>query len=199
MNSPLIELADERQRARAAGDSHANLCALATVSPEGRAAVRTLVLREVSDRWLSVFCSRTSPKWEHLQGTGGFELMVCWPSIGRQFRVSGSTDSVTVIDSDEMRAPWTNRPTESKLLDHYYAHGRAQSSVVASREALLADIAKLKDGFGGRDDVPYLESAGGLRLIAESVETWRESPDRIHDRRLYRWHEDGWGCEILVP
>jgi pyridoxine/pyridoxamine 5'-phosphate oxidase len=40
---------------------------------------------------------------------------------------------------------------------------------------------------------------GALELAPSAVEFWEESPDRLHERRLYLRDGDGWTSRLLAP
>jgi pyridoxamine 5'-phosphate oxidase len=195
-SDPLAEIRAERERARAEGDANTDLCCLATIDASGLPAVRMLVLREVSDSSLAVFCSRSSPKFEQLQNPESWELLVFWPSIKRQFRVRGRVEE---IPAEEIRDNWVRRPHGSKLLDHYHARVRAQSTEIGSRADLLEEMSRLEQELSAEGELTFPSTATGFRLFAERVEAWRESLDRIHDRRHYALVDGLWSERVLVP
>jgi len=40
---------------------------------------------------------------------------------------------------------------------------------------------------------------GALRVYPDAIELWSESPDRIHERRLFERDADGWTVTLLSP
>ena len=40
---------------------------------------------------------------------------------------------------------------------------------------------------------------GALLVTPSAVELWTESPDRLHDRRLFTRSDDGWAVQLLSP
>lgn len=199
-SDPLGEIRRERERARALGDPNADLCCLATSDAGGHPALRMLVLREVTERSLAVFFSRSSPKFEHLASSGRWELLLFWPSIKRQFRLRGTHEEIA---SEEIRANWLRRPRGSQLLDHYHARVAPQSTPVPSRDELLAGMtrleAELTDESDPSEELPFPSTATGFRLVPHRIESWAESPDRVHDRRLWTLVEGVWTVQTLVP
>jgi pyridoxamine 5'-phosphate oxidase len=197
MRSP-IEIFDENwEKAKSLGDASAPFCTLATVSNTGQASVRTLVLREVIEDSFVIFISNTSPKWEHLEHSKQFELLVFWPSLMQQYRIRGKHSE---LSARTMESHWVQKPYDSKILDHYYVGVQPQTSPIDSRESLLAGIDALKMQYPSDQDIPFPKSAKGISIKATYIETWHSSDsDRLHERHLYRLSEGQWERQILVP
>ncbi len=194
-NDPLALLNSDRVRARAADDPSAGLCALALATPDGQPSVRTLVLRDVEDRSLTLFVNQTSPKWAAIEGGARCELLVYYASVDVQYRVSGP---LTPLSRDIIETNWPHRPTPAKYLDYVYAHRAGQSTPIRDRGTLLDHVRELTAEYP-EDSLRPPPSAAGLVLLAERVDRLDlSSPDRIHDRQLFVWR-DGWEIETLVP
>jgi len=197
MNSPIDIFKTNWEKAKSSGDANAHYCALATVSAAGQASMRTLVLREVTDDSFVVFINNTSLKWEELQHSKQFELLVFWPLMMQQYRIRGVYDEVSV---DAMRLYWAKKPYESKIIDHYYTEYQPQTSVVESRNVLLSGINELKKRYPSDEDVPFPENARGISIKASYVEVWHGMvSDRLHQRSLYLLSEGLWEQKTLVP
>jgi pyridoxine/pyridoxamine 5'-phosphate oxidase len=193
---PMTELQTERDRARAAGDPLVDLCFLATAAG-GQASARTLVLRDLDGRGAGVLLSATSPKWRELE-QGGCELLILWRAIGRQYRLRGELEP---LEEEHVERAWRAKTHGSRLLDHYYGEGGAQSSVVASRDEFLVGVDALRRRWPTADEVPRPDTLRGVRLVATRVERWHGSPaDRLHHRVLSTRSSDGsWVDQVLVP
>ena len=63
---PVKEIVAERERARALSDPNANVCFLATVTPEDGATVRAISLRDIDHRGFGLLINELSPKWRQL-------------------------------------------------------------------------------------------------------------------------------------
>jgi pyridoxamine 5'-phosphate oxidase len=194
--NPITRIIDDRNEARKLGDSNADTCFLALADKQGQASVRTLVLRNISDNRFTLFVNRTSPKWQLLQAGASYELLLWYPSMQRQYRVGGS---MLEIDPTLVKTNWMRRPLGSKLLDHAYHSMSAQSGEIDSRNALVTEIARLRQTHK-IDDVAAPEGVGGVELIATRIEMLDlNSNDRIHDRQIFRLHEDSWQARVLMP
>jgi len=196
MRNPLTLLQAQWQEARKAGDGNANTCSLATVDKQGFPSVRTLVLREVDEGGLSIFVNNSSPKWQQLQ-SGHWEVHIFWPTLMQQFKLRGV--AIEIAD-DTMAGHWQQKPTDAKLLDHFYRRHQPQSNEIGSRQELESAIEALQQEYPEAESIPYPDNAKGLYLQLNSVEHWQSSPiDRLHHRHHYRLQHDVWQRCILVP
>jgi pyridoxine/pyridoxamine 5'-phosphate oxidase len=191
--NPLTLLADDRAKARAAGDPWANLCVLATVGSDGAAQSRVVVLRDLSDR-LAVFINATSPKYSQLSLASRHSVLLYLASLGVQYRLRVAFEPVS---SEIVRRSWQDRPRIPKVMDWLYANIQPQSSEIDSREALLAAYGRLDDALPATTDAP--EQAVGLYLIVDEVERLELSASQVHSRQRYRIDHDGWRSIELVP
>ena len=195
MPDPLAEIVAARDRARASRDPFVDLCILATADGAGPPGVRTLVLRDVSAQGVGLLVSQASPKWAPL-AAGRYECLLVWLSIRRQYRVRGGLAPMPEALVEEY---WRQKGHASRLLDFYYTAVQPQSSPVASRARFLEGIDGLRGHHPERDGVPRPPALRGVYLVPDRIEAWRGSPDRLHDRYLYRRSGAGWTEEILVP
>lgn len=192
---PMAQIVADRERARAAKDPFADLCVLATAAGGGPPGVRTIVLRDVGPQGVGLLVSATSPKWDPLLA-GRYEGLLVWLTIRRQYRIRGA---LTPMPDALVERYWDQKVHESRLLDLYYATCQPQSSAVPSRAHFLRDIEALRQQHPTKDTVPRPDLLRGVYLVPERVEAWRGSPDRLHDRHVYRATAAGWNEEILVP
>ena len=197
MHNPIEIFADNWKEAKLLRDSNAPFCSLATVSSTGQASIRTLVLREVTEDSFVLFISNTSHKWDQLEHSKQFELLVFWPSLMQQYRIRGEYSD---LSARTMASHWAKKPYDSKILDHYYIGVQPQSSLIDSREALISGIDSLKKRYPSSKDVPFPESAKGVSIKATYIETWHSSAvDRLHERHLYLLSGGQWVQQVLVP
>ena len=186
--NPLRRLREDRARARTLNDPYAELCALATVDARRNPQVRTLVLRDLDDR-LAVFVNSTSPKWPSLDRVAAVIFLA---SLDIQYRLECRTESVP---AQIVKASWQLRPEIPKRLDWLYEE-RRQSSLLESREQLLAELAAAPVP----DPLVAPDSARGLYLVPHRVERLDVSHDSgVHDRRLWSLTDGAWQERVLVP
>lgn len=178
-------------QAQAAGDAMALFATLTTIDADGWPMSRTVTLRSIDGESICLSVNLASPKCGQLQANRRYELLIFWPSAMAQYRLRGDYALEAVGDSD-----WQRKPAHSCLADLYHSNHRAQSSVLPSREAMLAEAAGL------RLDDASLQPAdvATLRLIPTEAESWLASPaDRLHHRARHRLTSQGWQAELLVP
>lgn len=197
MNNPIEIFQKNWQIAKSLDDANASYCSLATVSKDGQASVRTLVLREVTNRSFVIFVNETSSKWKDLLLSKQFELLVFWPSLMQQYRIRGEYNEVS---KDTMKMHWAKKPYDAKILDHYYSLYQSQSSVVESRETMLKGMVELKSRYPKDIQVPFPDNAKGVSIEAAYIEVWHSSAsDRLHHRNLYLLSGEAWEQQTLIP
>ena len=194
--NPLTNIMNDRAEARKQGDSNADTCFLALADKDGQASVRTLVLREITDRHVVLFLNRTSPKWQLFQQGANYELLLWYTSMQRQYRIQGTMQP---LDREIVKQTWQRRPQGSKSLDYLYQEMAPQSSEIESREQLANEIQRLKQSYKV-DDMQAPADVGGIELIANRVEMLDlNREDRIHDRRVFSLQDGLWTVKYLVP
>ena len=133
MFDPLTLLADDRKRARVAGDPWANLCVLATIDAQQIPQARVVVLRDLEQRF-AVFINGTSPKYAQLGLSRRHAVLVYLASLGVQYRLTVSFEPVPAA---LVRKSWLDRPRIPKVMDWLYEQFQPQSSAVPSRDDLV--------------------------------------------------------------
>ena len=197
MNNPIENFKKNWQEAQSVKDSNAHYCTLATVAKNGQPSMRTIVLREVTDDSFVLFINDTSPKWEELEGSRQWELMVFWPSLMQQYRIQGEFSQIPL---ESMKQHWANKPYDSKIIDHYYDRNQSQSSVIRSRKNLQEGINQLKQEYPADAEIPFPANAIGIYFKASYIEEWYGvEKDRLHERYRYLLSGEEWKKDILVP
>ena len=187
---PIEMLMRDRAEARKADDPMVDRCVLGTVDRRGHAALRTLVLRDVDDRF-ALFYSKSSAKHSEVitngnQGT----LLIFLPSIGVQYRINARFEEISrsVIESH-----WQLKPDTSKRIDSIYER-HPQSTVIEDFEAFETLFAATVPP---RRRPP---NGTGVFVVSESVERLELRADpRMHDRKLFKRSGDAWEIHQLVP
>jgi pyridoxamine 5'-phosphate oxidase len=85
---------------------------------------------------------------------------------------------VTKVDFQETQDYWSKRPRGSQL----GAWASRQSRPIASRPALLDQLAEVTARFAGTEHIPVLPNWGGYRIAPEVVEFWQGRENRLHNR-----------------
>jgi pyridoxamine 5'-phosphate oxidase len=193
MFDPLMLLADDRKRARVAGDPWANLCVLATIDAQQIPQARVVVLRDLEQRF-AVFINGTSPKYAELELSRHKAVLVYLASLGVQYRLTVSFEPVPIA---LVRKSWLDRPRIPKVMDWLYEQFQPQSSAVPSRDDLVERYAAIDAQLASNVAAPA--GAIGLYLVAEYVERLELASDRIHTRTSYRRDGAIWHTTELIP
>ena len=189
---PLELVAAWLDAARAGGEAMPEAITLATVTPDGWPAARTVILRGI-DHGVVFYTDRDSDKGRELTATPRAAVVLHWllPSH-RQIRVVGAVERVSDERADEY---WRTRRPEARRS----AAASHQSQVVTSREALQDRLHEYQMRFPDGVELPRPSRWGGFRLIPATVEFWQEAPDGMHDRLRYRRAGGTWSSERLSP
>lgn len=169
--------------------------ALATVDPEGRPSIRTVLVRGIDERGFAFFTNLESRK--------GRELLACpdgapaclnfyWPPVARQVRIEGLATPVPVAEAD---AYWASRPRGHQVA----AYASPQSQVVTGgRKELEVRFAEW-DKKLPRANIPRPDFWSGFRLVPGTIEFWQGRENRLHERILYRREDGRWVSAIVAP
>ena len=197
MPNPMIQLMEALESARRANDPGADWLNLVTVDAEGFPVARIMTIRGVSAEGVVVTVTRESPKMQQLEDGGRYEAHLFWPMVLGQVRMRGA---YRIEDPPELAQGWRARAYGGKIADLYQVHCRPQSSVVASREVLLEELAELRRQFPSDRAIEKPAEIVNLVLLPDFLELWiGDATDRMHDRRRYTRQDDDWLEEILVP
>ena len=165
---------------------------IATSTRSGEPSARMVLLRGFDERGFGFFTNYESQKGRELAENPRAALVVYWPKLGRQVRISGA---VTKQSAEESISYFHNRPLASQLS----ALASPQSEVIASRQVLEDSVKALAAKFAG-SAVPLPRNWGGYRLIPQIIEFWLHRDNRLHDRLRYtRQAKSGWRIERLAP
>jgi pyridoxamine 5'-phosphate oxidase len=193
----MIKLMEALEGARRAKDPGADWLNLVTVDEKGFPVARIMTIRGVSEEGIVVTVTRHSPKMQQLADNGRYEAHLFWPNLLGQVRIRGS---YRVEDPPELTRGWRGRAYGGKIADLYQVHCRPQSSVVASREVMLQELAELRRRFPSDQAIEKPAEVVNLMLLPDFLELWiGDATDRIHDRRRYTRQGADWLEEILVP
>jgi pyridoxamine 5'-phosphate oxidase len=163
---------------------------LATATPDGRPSLRTVLLKGIVDGGFRFYTHLDSRKGEELALNPWAALLFHWPSLERQVRLEGPVRPVPAEDADVYFA---SRPRGSQLsaLVSPQSHEVTRLELESRRREAEARLAG--------QPVPRPERWGGLALFPELFELWVASPDRFHERHVYRRQGHGWHYTQLAP
>ncbi|MFW8593178.1 pyridoxamine 5'-phosphate oxidase [Cribrihabitans neustonicus] len=156
-----------------------NAIALATVDADGLPNARMVLLKEIEDGAFVFFTNYESAKAQELEATGKAAFVMHWKSLRRQIRVRGTVSREDGPQADEY---FRSRSLKSRL----GAWASRQSQPLASRGALMAEVAKVTAQQGPNPDRPPFW--GGYRIVPLEIEFWADGAFRLHDR--FRWRRE---------
>jgi len=168
-----------------------NAIQLATVDAGERPSVRTVLVKALDEQGIVFYTNYRSAKAVDLAQNPYAAAVFAWLPLERQVRLSGPVERVTRAETE---AYFSSRPRGSQVA----AWASAQSSVIASRASLEADVRAVDDRFAGVE-VPAPPDWGGYRLRPDVVEFWQGRHDRLHDRLRHRRVDGDWVIERLAP
>ena len=183
--------------AEAAEPNDPNAIALATVDDQGMPNVRMVLLKEIETQGegggaFVFYTNYTSKKGQEIEASGKAAFVLHWKSLRRQIRVRGH---VTREEGPQADAYFTSRSLKSRI----GAWASRQSQPLSSREALMAEAAKLALTKGTNPSRPPFW--GGFRIRPVEIEFWADGAFRLHDR--FRWSRAGlsedWTVTRLNP
>jgi len=178
--------------AESAEPNDPNAIALSTVDRFGMPNVRMVLLKEVEADAFVFYTNYNSQKAQEINAAGKAAFVLHWKSLRRQIRVRGLTEREDGPKADEYYA---SRSLKSRL----GAWASAQSQPLASRTALMAEVAKITATKGTNPPRPAFW--GGIRIRPVEIEFWADGAFRLHDR--FKWTrtsvEDAWTIQRLNP
>jgi len=178
--------------ARAGEPNDPEAMALATAAASGQPSVRMVLLKGHDERGFTFHTNLDSRKGAELEANPQAALLFHWKTLRRQVRIEGKVEPVSQEEAD---AYFATRSRGSQLS----AWASDQSRPLPSREAFEARYAEMTARFEGRD-VPRPPRWGGLRVVPERIEFWRDREFRMHERRLFvRDRAGGWTEGLLYP
>ncbi|WP_156738276.1 MULTISPECIES: pyridoxamine 5'-phosphate oxidase [unclassified Mycobacterium] len=160
--------------AERAGVAEPNAMVLATVA-DGRPVSRSVLCKSADETGITFFTNYDSAKGAELAATPYASATFPWYLLGRQVHISGR---VSKVDPQVTQDYWSKRPRGSQL----GAWASHQSRPIASRAALLDQLAEVTARFSDSECVPVPPNWGGYLLAAEVVEFWQGRENRVHNR-----------------
>jgi len=161
--------------AQQAGIPEPNAMVVGTVDEARRPVTRTVLCKSVDETGISFYTNYDSEKGEQLAATPYASATFPWYALGRQIHVRGP---VTMVSPEATADYWSKRPRGSQL----GAWASHQSRPIASRQALLAQLAEVTERFADLDAVPVPPNWGGYLIAPEVVEFWQGRENRVHNR-----------------
>jgi len=186
---PLNELREWIEEARSGGAPQPASAALVTVGPNGPSA-RTVTVKRLERDALLFTTALWTRKAQEMGADPRVAVLFHWPALGRQAHVTGRAARTERALDEEL---WSERPLAHRL-----------QAVVSRQGETIAELAPLQDRLAHLAEVqeappPCPDDWGAIRIRPDTIELWRESPDRIHERRLFERLGDAWRASLLSP
>lgn len=187
---PIRELERWIEAAREDGVPHPASVAFVTVGEGGRPSARTVTLKRLEDEALVFTSALWTRKAREIESNPHVALLFHWPALGRQVHVTGE-------------ARLAERALAEELFDERDLVHQLQT-VVSRQGEPIDDLGPLRERLAHLARVQETAPAcpqdwGALRVDPQTVELWSESPDRIHERRLFEREGEGWRMTLLSP
>ena len=188
--SPFTQFEKWLNEAIAAELPEPNAMTLATVDDDNRPSTRIVLIKEFDARGPVWFTNYQSRKGRELAKNKFAAIQFHWVELERVVRIEGQVEKISDTESDTY---FNSRPLDSRI----GAWASPQSEVISSRAVLVGRAAEYAAKFMLKPPRP--PHWGGYRLIPDRFEFWQGRSSRLHDRILYRLHEDAWHIERLAP
>lgn len=160
--------------AERAGIAEPNAMVLATVAA-GRPVSRSVLCKSADETGITFFTNYASAKGEELAATPYASATFPWYGLGRQVHIRGP---VSRVEREVTQDYWSMRPRGSQL----GAWASHQSRPIASRLALLEQLAEVTARFADSESVPVPPDWGGYLIAPDVVEFWQGRENRVHNR-----------------
>ena len=168
-----------------------NACAVATADKSGKPSVRMVLLKGVDERGFVFYTNSESQKGEELAENPHASLCFYWKSLGREVRVDGPVEKVSVEDAD---AYFDSRARASQIGAWASKQSQPMKDRFEFEKRITKYTTKFKFGY-----VPRPDFWSGYRLKPSRIEFWHEKTFRLHDRNIYFADGDAWRKEQLYP
>lgn len=189
-DDPIRELGRWIEDAREDGIPQPASVAFVTVGEDGRPSARTVTLKRLEDDALLFTSALWTRKAREVGANPSIALLFHWPALGRQVHVTGRAELAERALAEEL---FEERDPVHRLQTVVSRQGEPIDDLDHLR-ARLAHLARVQETPPACPD-----DWGALRVRPETIELWRESPDRLHERRLFTRAGGGWTLTLLAP
>lgn len=169
-----------------------NAMVLATASKNGQPSLRTVLLRDYTEKGFVFFTNYNSQKGREIEENPRASVLFFWPDLMRQIKIEGILEKIDPVQSEDY---FRTRPVGNQIA----AWASQQSSVVENKYILEEKFKELEAKYKGKE-IPYPEFWGGYRLCPKVYEFWQGQANRLHDRIRYELDDaDSWSIKRLAP
>ncbi len=191
MTDPYALFAEWMAEATKTEPNDPNAMCLATATPDGRPSARMVLLKGQDARGFVFYTNLESRKGDDLAANPQAALCFHWKTLQRSVRVEGCVEAVTAEEAD---AYYASRHRSSRI----GAWASRQSRPLEGRWALEKAVAEYTMKFA-LGEIPRPPHWSGFRILPACIEFWRDMPFRLHERRVFLVHGEGWREEALYP
>jgi pyridoxamine 5'-phosphate oxidase len=178
-------------RARSMGEPEPTAMSLATVDPEGRPVVRTVLLKAWDAEGVRFYTNLNSRKARHLAGHPDAALCFYWRSFWQQVLMEGRVEPLSARENDDY---FSSRPRSHQI----GAWASAQSEPLESRAFLESEYRRYEQAFEGKA-IPRPPYWGGFCLHPQSIEFWTGQANRLHEREWFALKGGQWKHGLRFP
>lgn len=164
---------------------------LATVDENGHPSSRMILLKKFDERGFCFFTNLTSRKGKELAHNQNVALCFYWGVLGRQIRIEGKVERVSLEEADEYFA---SRRRGSQI----GAWASKQSHKMKEWSEFEERIKKISEDFKDQE-IPRPPFWSGFRVIPKNIEFWEEGEFRIHKREVFERSGSGWEVKKIYP
>jgi len=164
---------------------------IATVGKNGMPSVRTVLLKEITDKGFVFYTNYESKKGIQLDENNNAAIIFWWREHERQVRIEGVVEK---YDLEKNKEYFYSRPQGSQLA----ASISPQSKKIPNRK-YLDDLYEQYQAKYSQIKFPFPTNWGGYILIPSLFEFWQGRENRLHDRIEYIYEENLWTKQRLAP
>jgi pyridoxamine 5'-phosphate oxidase len=167
-----------------------NAISVSTIGLDGFPETRVVYIKELLEEGVVFYTNYHSDKGRAIEQNNKVHVLIFWPELERQIRISGLVERVPDEMSD---AYFASRPYGSKI----GAWASEQSQKLTSRQELEQRVQDFTEKYP--TDVPRPPHWGGYLVRPVKVEFWQGRPSRLHDRIVYELNGDAWNLFRINP
>ncbi len=190
-NDPLEGFQEWFDKAVAANCPESTAMTLASVGKDGMPSARIVLFKGLIDSAFFFVTNFQSRKAQELLNDPRVSLVFFWAEQQRQIRVMGRAEKASEKQSDDY---FNSRPRGSQI----GAWSSPQSTVIASRDELIAKVREVEDQFKNKP-ITRPPFWGGFLIRPEKIEFWEGRESRLHERFLFEKKNNSWVKSRLAP